>query len=55
MIIRPGGEKRLSGFMLWQSEYSELYFTDILMPDFNEKEFDKAIDDYKERQRRFGK
>ena len=33
MIIRPGGEKRLSGFMLWQSEYSELYFTDVLMPD----------------------
>ena len=55
MIIRPGGEKRLSGFMLWQSEYSELYFTDVLMPDFDEKEFDRAIEEYKDRQRRFGK
>jgi len=55
MIIRPGGEKRLSGFMLWQSEYSELYFVDTLMPDFDEKELDKAIEEYKDRQRRFGK
>lgn len=55
MIIRPGGEKRLSGFMLWQSEYSELYFTDVLMPDFDEKELDKVIEEYKDRQRRFGK
>jgi len=55
LIIRPGGEKRLSGFLLWQSEYSELYFSDILMPDFNEKELDKAIVEYQQRQRRFGK
>ena len=55
LIIRPGGEKRLSGFMLWQSEYSELYFTDVLMPDFDEKEFDKALAEYGKRQRRRGK
>jgi undecaprenyl diphosphate synthase len=55
LIIRPGGEKRLSGFLLWQSEYSELYFSDVLMPDFNEKELDKAIAEYQQRQRRFGK
>jgi undecaprenyl diphosphate synthase len=55
MIIRTGGEHRLSGFLLWQAEYSELYFTDVLFPDFNEKELDKALKWYKERQRRFGK
>lgn len=54
LIIRPGGEKRLSGFLLWQSEYSELYFSDVLMPDFGEKELAKAIADYQQRQRRFG-
>ena len=55
LIIRPGGEKRLSGFLLWQSEYSELYFTDTLMPDFDSDELDKALADYQQRQRRFGK
>jgi len=55
LIIRPGGEKRLSGFLLWQSEYSELYFSDILMPDFGAKELEKALTDYQDRQRRFGK
>ena len=55
LIIRPGGEKRLSGFLLWQSEYSELYFSDVLMPDFDEQELDKAIVDYQDKQRRFGK
>lgn len=55
LLIRPGGEKRLSGFLSWQSAYSELYFTDVLMPDFNEKEFAKALEDYAQRQRRFGK
>lgn len=55
LVIRTGGEKRLSGFLLWQIEYAELYFTDILMPDFNESELDKAIRDYQQRQRRFGK
>ncbi|MEK7495297.1 MAG: polyprenyl diphosphate synthase [Patescibacteria group bacterium] len=55
LIIRTGGEKRLSGFMLWQSEYSELYFSDLLFPDFTAKELEKAIINYSERQRRFGK
>ena len=55
LIIRTGGEKRLSGFLLWQSEYSELYFTKVLFPDFNPQEFEKAIFEYQKRQRRFGK
>jgi len=55
LLIRPGGEKRLSGFLTWQSVYSELYFTDVLMPDFDEIEFAKALEDYAARQRRFGK
>lgn len=55
LLIRPGGEKRLSGFLTWQSVYTELYFTDVLMPDFDEQEFAKALADYALRQRRFGK
>lgn len=55
LIIRTGGEKRLSGFMLWQSEYSELYFSDIYFPEFNQVELMKAVNNYSERQRRFGK
>lgn len=55
LIIRPGGEKRLSGFLLWQSEYSELYFTDTYMPAFDAREMDLAIAEYYARQRRFGK
>lgn len=55
LVIRPGGEKRLSGFLAWQSVYAELYFTNVLMPDFNEKELDKALAEYKKRQRRFGR
>lgn len=55
LIIRPGGEQRLSGFLPWQAVYSELYFTDILMPDFTPAELDKALDEYSQRQRRFGK
>ncbi|OGK42634.1 di-trans,poly-cis-decaprenylcistransferase [Candidatus Roizmanbacteria bacterium RIFCSPLOWO2_01_FULL_35_13] len=55
LIIRTGGEKRLSGFMPWQSEYSELYFSDLFFPDFDDKEFEKAIKDYSLRKRRFGK
>lgn len=54
LIIRPGGEQRLSGFLPWQSVYSELYFTEVLMPDFSPTELDKAIADYAQRQRRFG-
>ncbi len=55
LIIRTGGEKRLSGFMLWQSEYSELYFSDLYFPDFSAKELEKSIKNYSQRQRRFGK
>lgn len=55
LIIRPGGEKRLSGFLPWQSVYAELYFTDILMPDFSPEKLDEAIAEFQRRQRRFGK
>ena len=55
LIIRTGGELRLSNFLLYQGAYSELYFTDVLWPDFNESEFDKAIEDFGHRKRRFGK
>ena len=55
LLIRPGGEIRLSGFLLWQSSYSELYFADPLWPDFNEEELEKAIDEFNKRKRRFGK
>lgn len=55
LIIRPGGQLRLSGFLPWQAVYSELYFTDVLMPDFGVAEFDTALADYQSRQRRFGK
>jgi undecaprenyl diphosphate synthase len=55
LIIRTGGEIRISNFLLWQISYSELYFTDTLWPDFDEKELDKAIAEYQKRQRRFGK
>jgi undecaprenyl diphosphate synthase len=55
LIIRTGGEKRLSGYLLWQSEYAELYFTDVLMPDFGRQEFRHAVEEYSKRQRRFGK
>jgi undecaprenyl diphosphate synthase len=54
LVIRTGGEMRLSNFLLWQAAYSELYFTPVLWPDFSEKEIDKALLDYRQRQRRFG-
>lgn len=54
LIIRTGGEFRLSNFLLFQGAYSELYFTDVLWPDFDEKELDKALEDYSKRNRRFG-
>lgn len=54
LIIRTGGEFRLSNFLLYQSAYSEFYSTETLWPDFNEKEFDKAIIEYNQRNRRFG-
>lgn len=55
LIIRPGGEYRLSNFLLWQLSYAELYFTDIFWPDFNPKQLDKAIKWYQQRHRRLGK
>ena len=55
LMIRTSGEQRLSNFMLYQLTYSELYFTDTYFPDFNGKEFDKALDAYFNRDRRFGK
>lgn len=55
LFIRTGGEKRISNFLLWQMAYTELYFTDVLWPDFDEAELKKAISDYSSRQRRFGK
>lgn len=55
LIIRTGGEYRLSNFLLYQGAYSELYFTDVLWPDFDEAELDKAIESFGERKRRFGK
>lgn len=55
LIIRPGGEQRLSGFLLWQSEYSELYFPGWFMPQFSPERLDEAIEAYQSRQRRFGR
>lgn len=55
LIIRTSGEKRLSGFLLWESAYSELYFTKKYWPDFNEKDLDEALQEYDRRERRFGK
>ncbi len=54
LIIRTGGEQRLSNFLLWQAAYAELYFTDVLWPDFDEAEIRKALESYARRQRRFG-
>ncbi len=54
LVIRAGGEKRLSNFVLWQAAYSELHFSPKLWPDFSKKDFEKALDDYARRQRRFG-
>ncbi|AGB40662.1 undecaprenyl diphosphate synthase [Halobacteroides halobius DSM 5150] len=54
LLIRPGGEKRISNFLIWQIAYTELYFTDIYWPEFGEEEFLKAIKEYQKRNRRFG-
>lgn len=54
LIIRPSGELRLSNFLTWQSAYTELYFADVLWPDFTTDDLDKAIMDYAKRNRRFG-
>ncbi len=55
LIIRTSGEMRLSNFLLWQSAYCEFYFPDLLWPDFRKKDFQKALDLYSQRERRFGK
>lgn len=55
LIIRTGGEIRLSNFLLWQLSYAELYFTDVLWPDFGPRQFDKAILEYQRRKRNLGK
>ncbi|MDE7006366.1 polyprenyl diphosphate synthase [uncultured Alistipes sp.] len=54
LVIRTSGEKRLSNFLLWQASYAELYFPQVLWPDFSEEEFDRAIAEYDRRDRRFG-
>ena len=55
LLIRTGGEIRLSNYMLWQCAYSELYFCDTFWPDFDNEELYKAIREYQQRERRFGK
>lgn len=55
LLIRPGGELRLSNFLLWQSAYAEFYFTDVLWPDFDKTELDKSLIAFSNRQRRFGR
>ena len=54
LIIRTGGELRLSNFLIWQAAYSELYFSPVLWPEFGQKEIDEALSEYSRRQRRFG-
>ena len=54
LMIRPGGEQRLSNFLLWQCAYAEFYFTDVLWPDFTPAELDKAIEVFRSRDRRYG-
>lgn len=55
LLIRTGGEKRISNFLLWEIAYSEIYFTDVLWPDFTQSEFDRALESFANRQRRFGR
>ena len=55
LLIRTSGEKRISNFLLWQIAYAELYFTDVFWPDFTEEDLEKAIVEYQNRERRFGK
>ena len=54
LLIRTGGEKRLSNFLLWQLAYSEFWFTDVLWPDFSEEVFLQALEEYQQRKRRYG-
>ena len=55
LLIRTGGEKRVSNFLLWQIAYAEMFFTDVLWPDFKKEDFIEALNDYQKRERRFGK
>ena len=55
LVVRTGGEQRISNFLLWQSAYSEFYFSDKLWPEFDEAELDRAIESFGQRERRFGK
>ena len=55
LLIRPGGEQRISNFLLWQCAYAEFYFTDVLWPDFDEAELDRALAAYRSRDRRYGR
>ena len=55
LLIRTSGEHRISNFLMWQIAYSELYFADVLWPDFKKEDFIDALDDYQKRDRRFGK
>jgi undecaprenyl diphosphate synthase len=55
LLIRSGGEERISNYLLWQIAYSELYFTDTLWPDFGKEKFVDALIDYQQRERRYGK
>lgn len=55
LLIRTSGEVRISNYLLWQSAYTEFYFTDVLWPDFGKEDFRKALDDYARRDRRYGK
>ena len=54
LLIRTGGEQRISNFLIWQMAYTELYFTDVFWPDFKDEHFEKALASYKQRIRRFG-
>ena len=55
LLIRTGGERRISNFLLWQSAYTELFFSDVLWPDFNDEQFQAALDFFAKKERRFGK
>jgi len=55
LLIRTSGEQRISNYLLWQTAYTEFYFTDVLWPDFRKNDFQKALDHFSERERRFGK
>ena len=54
LVVRTSGEQRLSNFLLWQSSYAELWFPEVLWPDFTETDFDRAMEEYARRDRRFG-